>query len=51
MKTILVVVSLVAFLFAAASAFFSGVNLNEVGLIAVGLAAYVGSKLVRPTTT
>lgn len=46
MKQILTVVAVVLFLLAGLSAFLTGVTINEVGLIAFGLAAYAGKDLV-----
>ena len=46
MSLILRVAALVLFVLAALSAFTSGINLNESGLIAAGLACWVASTLV-----
>lgn len=46
MSLILRVAALVVFILAALSAFVGGVNLNETGLIAVGLGLWVASTLV-----
>jgi hypothetical protein len=43
---VLRVAALVLFILAAISAFFDGININEFGLIAAGLACWVGSTLV-----
>lgn len=40
------VASLVLFILAALSAFADGVNVNELGVVAAGLACWVGSTLV-----
>lgn len=45
MKLILLVSALVLFILAGLSAIADGVNLNEGGLVAFGLAAWVGSVL------
>lgn len=46
MKQLLLVLSVVLFVIAGLSAFLTGVNISEVGLIAFGLAAYAGKDLV-----
>lgn len=46
MSLLLRVFALVLFVLAAVSAFASGVNVNEIGLLAAGLACWVGSSLV-----
>lgn len=46
MSLILRVVAIVLFVIAALSAFLADINVNEVGLIAAGLACWVGSTLV-----
>lgn len=46
MSIVLRVVALVLFLLAGISAFTDSVNVNEFGLVALGLAAWVGSTLV-----
>jgi len=46
MSTFLRIVGVVLFVVAAASAFVSGVNLNELGFIAAGLACWCASTLV-----
>lgn len=43
----LIVASVVLFLIAAISAFSTSVNLNEVGFIALGLAAFAGDQLTE----
>lgn len=46
MKQILIVVAVVLALLAGLSAFLTGVNISEVGLLAFSLAAYFGKDLV-----
>ena len=46
MSTALKVAAVVLFILAALSAFLPGVNLNELALVAAGLACWVGSTLV-----
>ena len=46
MNVALRVAALVCFVLAAASALLAGVNLNEAGLVAAGLAGWVASTLV-----
>lgn len=46
MSRLLVIGALIAFVIAALSAFSDDVNVNEVGFISLGLAAYVGSQVV-----
>lgn len=45
MALILKIAALVAFVLVAASAFLSGVSVNEMGFLAAGLALWVGSDL------
>ncbi len=47
----LLVVSLVLFLIAAISAFSAQVNVNEIGFLALGLAAFVGDQLLGGVAT
>ncbi|MDQ1440690.1 MAG: hypothetical protein QOG97_918, partial [Acidimicrobiaceae bacterium] len=42
----LVIVAVVLFLIAAISAFSASVNVNEMGFVALGLAAFAGDQLV-----
>lgn len=51
MPLLLRIVALLLFLLAAISAFAEGVNFNEMGFIALGLAAWVGSAIFVDTHT